>query len=286
VMDQSQDLGNICLLEHVNLSAPDAAMASLFYLDLLGLSQEPRDPKFTTMWMNIGRQQFHVGPSKEAEVVDGEIGVLVPSLDTLISRIKSFPSSFADTKFQWSISSGIACDFYVPAGYSSKVVSITCPWGNQFRIYDASDPFIKNMTKGIIYLLLNCEQDSLSFIEDYYSKYFSMEIAKWDAHTLSLRVGPWQHLIFREKPNHKVQYNGFHICFYIQQFSSCYRKLSSAGLLALNHRFNDKCDTLEESLKNSQFRTLDIPLATGTFQLMQEVRSCYHPSFYKNWRDV
>jgi len=49
----AEDVGNIVLLEHVNLQVPDQALATIFYIVGLGLT---RDPYFNigvrNMWAN------------------------------------------------------------------------------------------------------------------------------------------------------------------------------------------------------------------------------------------
>jgi hypothetical protein len=55
-----EDVGNIALLEHVNLQVPDQTMATIFYI--LGIGSM-RDPYFNigvrNMWANAGEPQFH-----------------------------------------------------------------------------------------------------------------------------------------------------------------------------------------------------------------------------------
>lgn len=56
----NEDVGNILLMEHVNVQVPDQGMAMLFYVVGLGFT---RDPYLTVglenMWINVGEQQFH-----------------------------------------------------------------------------------------------------------------------------------------------------------------------------------------------------------------------------------
>lgn len=235
------------------------------------------------MWANIGTQQLHLSSEPE-QVIDGEIGLLVPSLETIINNFTAFTQgdhSLKCSKIGWKLTERSECNFHVPEGYSSQVLTVTCPYGNTFRCYESTDSFIKNLKRGILYLLLNTPKDSTPDIQRYYKTYFDMTPTQFTHHKLHYAVGPWQQLIFVEKDS-PVLYTDWHICFYITQFSSSYNKLLADNLLCIQHRFSDKCDTLEKALADSQFRTLDIPLQDGsTFKIMQEVRSCYHPSFYK-----
>ena len=53
-----QDLGNIVLLEHVNVTIPDQRLATIFYLSGLGLTRDPYlMAGIENMWVNVGRSQ-------------------------------------------------------------------------------------------------------------------------------------------------------------------------------------------------------------------------------------
>ena len=57
----SQDVGNIVFFEHVNLTVPDQEIATDFYVDGLGFTRDPYMMVGTrNMWVNCGRQQFHL----------------------------------------------------------------------------------------------------------------------------------------------------------------------------------------------------------------------------------
>src|ERR1700693_2463195 len=82
-----EDLGNIVALEHVNVTVPSQETAALFYVNGLGLT---RDPYMMTgpanMWVNAGRQQFHL-PTSKAQVLRGHIGVVVSDYEQLPKRL-------------------------------------------------------------------------------------------------------------------------------------------------------------------------------------------------------
>ena len=82
----AEDLGNIVALEHVNVTAPDQEKAALFYVNGLGLT---RDPYMMTgpanMWVNAGRQQFHL-PTSKPQVLRGHVGVVVSDYASLPQR--------------------------------------------------------------------------------------------------------------------------------------------------------------------------------------------------------
>lgn len=56
-----EDLGNIVMLEHVNVEIPNQQLASEFYLMGLGLTRDPYlFPGTNNMWVNVGKSQFHL----------------------------------------------------------------------------------------------------------------------------------------------------------------------------------------------------------------------------------
>src|SRR5579883_2810473 len=117
----TEDLGNIVALEHVNVTVPDQEKATLFYINALGLT---RDPYMMTgpanMWVNVGRQQFHL-PTGKPQVVRGHVGVVIPDYQDLPQRLNRVREALAGTRF----------DCHERDGY----IEATCPWGNRIRLY-------------------------------------------------------------------------------------------------------------------------------------------------------
>lgn len=71
----SQDVSNVILLEHINLYVSDHMTALIFYNDALGFLRDPYKEGSSTMWINIGNQQLHLPVSKTAQRFRGVIGV-------------------------------------------------------------------------------------------------------------------------------------------------------------------------------------------------------------------
>lgn len=87
LLDRGQDVGNIVLLEHLNIDIQDSNTALVFYCEGMGLTRDPT--KITgSMWFNIGYQQFHEPLKKQPQIVGGTIGLVVPSLDKLCDDLK------------------------------------------------------------------------------------------------------------------------------------------------------------------------------------------------------
>ena len=60
----AEDVGNIVLLEHVNVQSSDQQLATLFYLVGMGFTRDPHMMVgLENMWVNYGRTQVHL-PSR------------------------------------------------------------------------------------------------------------------------------------------------------------------------------------------------------------------------------
>ena len=116
---REQDLGNILLLEHVNVRVPDQQAATLFYIAGLGLTRDPYlMVSVDNMWANAGQTQFHL-PTGKPNVLQGHVEMIVPDLDALTRRLAAVKPALAGTAFAYEV--------------RDKHVAVTCPWGNQFR---------------------------------------------------------------------------------------------------------------------------------------------------------
>ena len=96
----AEDLGNIVALEHVNVVVPDQEKATLFYIAGLGLTRDPymmAGP--ANMWVNVGRQQFHL-PTGKAQVLRGHVGVVVSDYEALPRRLGRVRETLAGTRFE------------------------------------------------------------------------------------------------------------------------------------------------------------------------------------------
>ncbi len=246
---QTEDIGNIVSLEHVNLRVPDQTLAAWFYISGLGLTKDPFvDFGSFNSWINAGRQQFHL-PTGEPQVLRGEVHLVVPDLDQLEQRFSRVQSRLKETKFSFKRS-------------GSEVIA-TCPWGNRLRIKGESE---KNAL-GITTVKLKAETSTLPGIERFYSRIFCCPTRQTKT-ALEVTVGINQKLVFAGSKQ-IPEYDGHHIAIYCADFSGPYEKIKAKNL------------TMEES-DHHQYRFEHIfDPATGKklFQLEHEVRSMYHPMF-------
>jgi hypothetical protein len=252
-----EDVGNIVALEHVNVQIPDQTPATLFYVTGLGLT---RDPYLMTsidnMWINIGRNQFHL-PTGRPQVLRGHAGLVLPNRDALLRRLASIRQRLADTAFAFR--------------EHEDYVEVTSPWGNRLDCH-APAPRFGAITLGMPYVEFTVAPGTTEAIARFYS-----EILEAPARTdqdergacARVAVGPAQELIYRETDQPLPPYDGHHIQIYIADFAGPYRRLLERGLVS------------EESDQH-QYRFQEIvDLASGKplFTIEHEVRSLRHPLY-------
>mmetsp|Transcript_14194 Transcript_14194/g.30105 ORF Transcript_14194/g.30105 Transcript_14194/m.30105 type:complete len:404 (-) Transcript_14194:27-1238(-) len=124
----SLDLSGIVWLEHLNLVVGSMSDAKKFYVDFLGLTPDAGNAKH----FNLGQQQFHLAANEDPpQRVTGSIGLTVPSLERIRERAQTARSALEGTQF--SIYENHSDD-----ATKSKTMTVTCPWGNIFHLYDIS----------------------------------------------------------------------------------------------------------------------------------------------------
>jgi hypothetical protein len=253
-----EDVGNIILLEHLNVQIPDQGLATLFYVIGLGLT---RDPYLTVgldnMWINVGEQQFHL-PTRDAQVVQGHIGLVVPDLELLQSRLRAVEERICESRFGWSV--------------QEDHIKLTCPWGNQFRCYAPAARF-GDMALGLAYIEFLVRPGTAESIGRFYEKVLGTlpsELAD-EGKTIRVKIGRNQSLLFRETDQELLPYDGHHIAIYVGNFSGPYGFLKERGLIM-------------EEVRNHQFRFKEIinpETGQQLFLLEHEVRSLQHPMYHR-----
>ena len=255
-----EDVGNIVLLEHVNLQHPNQPMAILFYVVGLGLTRDPYiSVGLQNMWANAGEQQFHL-PTRAAQVIPGHIGLVIPDLESLKGRLKGIEEQLKGSCFSWSA--------------EADHVAVTCPWGNRFRCY-APGKF-GDMLLGIPYVEFDVRQGAAAGIARFYQQVMrapSTLGADNGAHLARVAIGRGQWLCFRETAREIPPYDGHHIAVYIANFSGPYGFLKERNLLM-------------EDVRNHQFRfkeVVDPQSGKKLFEVEHEVRSLRHPMYQRHF---
>lgn len=252
-----EDVGNIISLEHINVQVPDQAMATLFYVVGMGFTRDPYlNVGLNNMWVNAGEQQFHL-PTRPAQVIDGHVGVVMPDLQALTTRLESVAAGLKGTAFEYSV--------------QPDHVAVTSPWGNHYRCYESGSAF-GDMTLGIPHVEFHVAPGTMPGILRFYQSAFNAPAAvETDVEGAlgRVQIGRQQFLNFRETKKELARYDGHHIAIYVANFSAPYGYLKSRGVIS-------------EDVRNHQFRFKDIidPEDGSTkFVLEHEVRSLKHPMY-------
>ncbi len=254
---ERQDLGNIVLLEHVNVTIPDQHLATVFYISGLGLT---RDPYLMTgldnMWVNVGRNQFHL-PSRGTQVLRGCVGIVMPDLAALKRRLEKVAPLLAETRFAWQERDG--------------AVETTSPWGNRYRCH-APAPEFGDSELAIAYVEFGVPLGATPGIARFYREIIGAHTTVESARgkeTAAVSTGARQRLLFRETPHPLPDYDGHHVQIYLVDFSGPHHRLRERGLV-----------TEESDEYQYRFRDIVDPAdGKALFTIEHEVRSLTHPLY-------
>jgi hypothetical protein len=252
-----QDLGNIVLLEHVNVTIPDQRLATVFYLSGLGLTRDPYlMAGIENMWVNVGRSQIHL-PSRGPQVLRGHVGIVMPDLSALKQRLQKVAPLLAETRYAWEERDG--------------AVEAICPWGNRFRCH-APAPEFGETDLAIAYVVFDVPPGTARGIARFYEDILGARTAMDGAvgsETAVISVSATQRLRFREIARPLPDYDGHHIQVYVSDFSGPHRRLLERGLV-----------TEESDEYQYRFRDLIDPTSGKVlFAIEHEVRSLTHPLY-------
>lgn len=251
----ADDVGNVVALEHVNVCVPDQALATLFYVQGLGLTRDPYlMVGVDNMWINAGRQQFHL-PTNRPQLVPGTIGLVLPSLARTAERLERVRERLAGTAFGFDL--------------AADHLDVTCPWGNRIRCH-APAPEFGDMRLGMPYVEFPVAPGAAAGIARFYGEVLGARAAVKDG-VARVAVGAHQHLSFRETEAPRRPYDGHHVAVYLANFSAPYRGLVERGLV-----------TRETGAHEYRFQDI-VDLASGRilFTVEHEVRSLGHPMYMR-----
>ncbi len=254
---ETEDVGNIVLLEHINLLVPDQASAIVFYVLGMGFTRDPfMTVGLNNMWINVGEQQFHL-PTRGTQAIPGHIGIVVPDLEALQARLKAVEEPLQNSRFSWSVEEGS--------------VAVTCPWGNRFRCHEPA-PRFGDMALGIPYIEFLTKPGTAQGIARFYEEVMGAPAQlSSEPPTARVAVGRDQWITFRETDADVQPYDGHHIAVYVANFSRPYRFFREHRLIM-------------EDFRNHQFRfqsIVDPKTDKQVFSLEHEVRSFRHPMYHR-----
>lgn len=250
------DVGNVLLMEHLNIAVPDQLQATLFYIVGLGFTRDPYNTVgIDNMHVNVGESQFHL-PTRGVQVLAGHVGIVVPDLDALEQRLETIKPRLDGTKLAWSREDGHT--------------DVICPWGNKIRCHAPSERF-GGMKLGMPYFEQLVRPGTAAGIARFYEQVFSAPVhvaANLVTTTAHVQVGRNQELIFRETED-APPFDGYHVAIYVANFSRPYTYLKEHGFL-------------KEDIRNNQFRfqaIVDPESGEPLCELEHEVRNLFHPQF-------
>jgi catechol-2,3-dioxygenase len=249
---EAEDVGNVLALEHVNLTVPDLNLAALFYVTGLGFTRDPYiDFGTRNMWVNAGEQQFHL-PVGKPQIFRGHLSAVVPDLDGLMHRLGGVSRALGDTLFAFH-----RCEDHV---------QVTCPWGNQIRVYGPGA--FAAMTLGLPRLDVQVGPGAAAGIAAFYRQVMACPVTLEGGRAL-VRVGYNQTLAFSEAADPPPDYDGHHIAIYVANFSAPHRCLLERGLI-----------TEESNQHQYRFQAIVDPDSGDVLaELEHEVRSMTHPLY-------
>ncbi len=253
-----ENTGNVILLEHLNLTVPDPALAHLFYVSGLGLTRDPY-VDFGTLgidnfWVNAGQTQFHL-PKGPPQVFRGTIHLMIGDLADLRRRLDQVGRKLKDTQFGFEV--------------GDDHLSVTCPWGNQIRC--AAPAPESRIGLGIAGLDMKVPPGTAAGIASFYHRVLGAP-ARTEATRAVVSMGTEQRLTFIETDAEIARYDGHHIAIYVADFSSPH-----AWLVARNH--------ISEESDQHQYRfqaIVDPQSGVTLTELEHEVRSLKHPMYGRN----
>jgi hypothetical protein len=257
----TEDLGNIVSLEHCNVQIPDQRLATVFYVEGLGLTRDPyMHTTDANMWVNAGRNQFHMPNRRPTNVFRATIGLVVPHLDLVRARMPGVLQKLPETKVSFED--------------EGDTVRVTCPWGNRLRVHAAGQ--FGRMELGIPYVDFPVPRGCADGIMRFYRQVMKAParvVESGGTAAAHVKVGPDQHLIFSETDQPLEAYDGHHIAIYVTDFSGPYKWLLERGLV-----------TEESDTWQYRFETICDPHSTKPlFEIQHEVRSVTHPMFTRQW---
>jgi len=252
--------GNIVHFEHVNVTVPDPIKANIFWIMGMGFTRDPYlMVGVDNMWANIGMQQFHL-PTREAQVLRGVTGIVVPDLEALRQRLEMVKPRLEGTKFKWE--------------NEDKHVTVTCPWGNTLRCH-APGPEWLDMTLGAPYVEFNVAPGKAKGIARFYQEIMGAPSSIVDcrgATAAKVQIGGQQlRFIFRETNDPIPAYDGHHVAIYISDFYGPYKKLLDRGLISMeSHQYEWRFIKIVDPDSNELL-----------FEIEHEVRSMTNPLYMR-----
>ncbi len=256
------EVGGMLHLDHINFQVPEHDLVTVFFINGLGLTRDPfRRADETNIGINVGLQQFHLPRRGTTPPFPGVIGLIVPDLETIGTRLDRLSRL---GKFEGTV---------YTAKFGNNVAEITSPFGVRLRLHTTgSVPFLRPL--GIAYVDIFVPPGIAAAVADFYRKIFraiTRVEAVDGATTAIISAGPFQTIRFieRELDNHDT--HSFHLSYHVTHYNEARDRIAASG-------------TLKGEGRGQVFffdRIFDPDNGATVFPLENEVRSVYQRDFMR-----
>lgn len=258
------EVGGILHLEHFNFEMLEHDMATIFFMNGLGLTRDPfRRADENNMGVNIGLQQFHLPRRGRATPpFYGEIGLVVPDIKVIKARLNRLKNigRFDGSQFEM-LSAG--------RGY----LQVRSPWGVCLRLLAAGKiPFQRPL--GLVYVDIPVAPGKAEPIAGFYRSVMNAPatVRKMNGEvTAVVTMGPFQEVRFRERELDDHNLYDFHIAYYISNYNQIRDQAIAADCL--------QGDGMEQLFFFAG--PFDPESGEVILQFVQEARSIYHPDYMR-----
>ena len=308
---------SILHLEHVNFEHPDQPLATLFYTALLQLTLDPhRTCSASTLWFNVGQQQFHIqsGGGRECKT-RGPVGLVLDRqrweeldgrwrelqlLDAVRKTQMSVELRVADPKAagvrlvveHWNVSATPLAEEKEATEGGVPFYRVVGPWGQLYDVYCAApSSSSEEPSMGLAYVEETLPAAALDDVAQYYRHYFDTQAERLtdaDGSTVAaITVGTRQRLLYRSPPKSFPPASlsapaaaSWHYCIYLSTFASIFRRMEQDGLVYGWTTGRSECVSDFEGAKEArQFRGFELKAGEGApvvWRLEQELRCGKH----------
>ena len=258
------EIGGVLHLEHFNFEMLDHDIATIFFMNGLGLTRDPyRRADENNMGVNVGMQQFHLPRrGRKTPPFYGEVGLVVPDIQLIRARLERLDRMhrFEGTAYQIT-------------AVGEKNLKLISPWGIPMRLWQAGVlPFQRPL--GLAYVDIPVKHGKTGELVVFYQELLKTPYRqeRLNGETAAIfTVGPHQYLRFRERDLEDYNLYDFHVAYYVTNYNEVRDAAMKVGKLQGEGR--------------GQVCFIEGPFdpvsGKSILKFQQEWRSVYHPDFMR-----